>query len=154
MSFREKILWSSVASTVAIWGWYFAGFVAALNSGHLDQGAAVGKFILAVILLVVVQVVVAVAIAISSPREAQARADDRERAYALAAYRPAYFVMSTMVAVMMLAGPVLLRIANEITPAPEHSLMPVLLGNAALLTLVAGNLVHSGAQLVRYRLGG
>jgi hypothetical protein len=154
MAFREKILWSSVIATLAVWGWYFAGFVSALRAGHVDQGAAVGAFIVAVIVLVAVQVVAAVVLALASPKEAGARADARERAFALAAYRPAYFVMSTMIALLMIAGPVLLRIANEIEPGPPHGLMPVLLGNATLLTLVLGNLVHSIAQIISYRRGG
>jgi len=154
MSFREKILWSSVASTLAIWGWYFAGFVAAFQGGHVDQGASVGNFILAVILLAAVQIVAAIVIAIMSGREATAPADAREKAFALSAYRPAYLVLSACVVTLMLAGPVLLRIANEISPAPPHDLAPVLLGNALLASLVLANLVHSAWQIVRFRMGG
>ncbi|MEI9928210.1 MAG: hypothetical protein WDN44_11580 [Sphingomonas sp.] len=54
------------------------GSVSALGAGHVDQGAAVGDFIRAVILLVVVQVVAAIVIAITAPKEAGARADARE----------------------------------------------------------------------------
>lgn len=154
MAFREKMLWASLATTLAIWGWYFAGFVADLGAGRFDQGAATGSFVGTVVLLVVVQIAVAIAAAVFAGRDAQAPADDRERAFALAAYRPAYFVLSAAVVTLMLAGPVLLRIANEWTPAPPPGMAPVLLGNALLLALVLAELVHSGWQIIRFRMGG
>jgi hypothetical protein len=154
MAFREKMLWTSLAATLAIWGWYFSGFVTALRAGRFEQGAATGAFVQAVILIVVVHVVAAVVLAILSGRDAQAPADDRERAFALSAYRPAYLTLSALVVTLMLAGPVLLRIASEWTPAPPPGMAPVLLGNALLLSLVLAEAVHSGAQLIRYRVGG
>lgn len=154
MAFREKILWSSLLTTLAIWGRYFTGFVGALRAGRFDQGAAVGSFIQAVFLIVVVQIVAAIVIAIASGREASAPADDREKAFALAAYRPAYFVLSGCVVTLMIAGPVLLRIADAWSPVPPAGMAPVLLGNALLLSLVLAELVHGGWQLFRYRMGG
>jgi len=154
MAFREKILWASGMLTLGIWGWYFTGFVAALKSGHFDQGAAVGGFIQAIVVLVAINIVAAIVIAIMSGRDASAPADDREKAFARDAYRPAYFTLSAMVVTLMIAGPVLLRIALEWSPAPPNDLAPVILGNALLASLVLAELVHTGAQLVRFRLGG
>ncbi len=154
MAFREKILWSSVVITLALWGWYFAHFIAAMRVGRFDQGAEVGNFLQIVFLLIVVQAVTAAAIAIASGRDASRPADDREKAIALSAYRPAYFVLSAAMVTLMGAGPVLLRIANEVSPAPPAGMLPVLLGNACLLSLVLAGLVHSGWQIVRYRMGG
>lgn len=154
MAFREKILWASGTLTLGIWGWYFSTFVAALKAGQFDQGAAVGSFVGTVILLVVVQIVASVVIAIFTGRAAVEPADDREKAFALAAYRPAYFTLAAMVVMLMLAGPILLRIALEWSPAPPNDLAPIVLGNALLLSLVLAELVHSGAQLIRFRLGG
>ena len=154
MAFREKITWSSLLTTLVIWGWYFTGFVAALRAGHFDQGAAVGSFIQAVALIVIVQIVTSIVIAITSGRDAAAPADDREKAIALSAYRPAYFTLSACVVTLMVAGPILLRIANEWSPTPPADLAPVLLGNALLASLVLAELVHGGWQVIRYRMGG
>lgn len=154
MAFREKILWSSAVLTLLVWGWYFAGFVRALRAGQFDQGAAVGSFIMTVALLVALHIAASIAIAIQSGKDAARPADDRERAFARAAYQPAYYTLSAGVVTLMMAGPVLLRIAIEWTPAPPHGLAPVLLGNALLLVLVLSELVHTGAQLIRYRMGG
>ncbi len=153
MGFREKMLWGSMAATLLIWGWYFIGFARALRAGTLDPGVAFGSFVLTVIVLVVVEVAVAVVLAIASGREAEAPADDREKAYAVAAYRPAYFVLVTLIVALMLTAPIALRIGMEIPDLPK-GLASVLLGNALLASLVAAELVHSGAQLLRYRLGG
>lgn len=154
MAFREKILWSSGLLTLGIWGWYFTGFVGAMRAGHFDQGAATGAFIGTVVLLVIVHIVAAIVIAATSGKEASRPADDREKAFAIAAYRPAYFMLSAGVVTLMLAAPVLLRIALEWTPAPPHDLVPIVLGNALLFVLVLAELVHTGAQIVRFRMGG
>ena len=154
MAFREKMLWASLAATLGIWGWYFVRFVRALQAGNYDQGAATGDFISTVALVVVVHIVAAIVLAVVTGKEAGATADDREKAFALSAYRPAYYALSSAVVMLMLAGPVLLRIANEWQPAPPAGLAPVLLGNALLAALVLAELVHSGWQIVRFRMGG
>ncbi len=148
------MLWASLAVTLGIWGWYFIRFVGAMRAGIFDQGAATGDFAMSVTLIVIVQIVAATVIAIATGREANAPADDRERSFALAAYRPAYLVMTMGVVMLMLSGPVLLRIANEWQPAPPPGLAPILLGNGLLAVLVLAEIVHSGAQLVRFRMGG
>ena len=154
MAFREKMLWVSASATLLLWGWYFAHFVTQVRAGSFDQGAAVGNFIMTIVLLIAVQGIAGIVLAIMSGREAGAPADDREKAFALGGYRVAYFVLASLVVMLMLAGPVLLRIANEWTPALPPGIAPVLLGNALLLALVAAELAHSGYQLFRYRRGG
>lgn len=154
MAFREKMLWASLAGTLGIWGWYFAHFTAALSAGNFDQGEATGNFAMSVVLIVVVQIAAAIVIAIATGREAGAPADDREKSFALAAYRPAYLTLCMGVVMLMLSGPVLLRIANEWQPAPPPGLAPILLGNGLLFVLVLGEVVHSIAQLIRFRMGG
>jgi hypothetical protein len=154
MAFREKMLWLSLAMTLGIWGWYFARFVGAWRAGIFDQGAATGDFAGTVTLIVIVQIVVAIVIAIFTGRATDSLADDRERSFALAAYRPAYLVLVMGVVMLMLSGPVLLRIANEWQPAPPPGLAPILLGNGLLFVLVLAEVVHSSAQIFRFRMGG
>ena len=154
MAFREKIIWSTLVITLAIWGWYFAGFVTALQAGQFDQGAATGRFIVTVVLELIVQAGAAIVIAVSSGKAATRPPDDREKAFSLSAYRPAYIVLSACVVTLMLAGPILLRIANEWQPTPPAGLAPVLLGNALLASLVLAQVTHSGWQVLRYRMGG
>lgn len=154
MAFREKMLWASLLLTLGIWGWYFVRFAAAFRAGIFDQGAETGHFATSVILIVIVQIVAAIVVAIFTGRDADAPADDRERSFALAAYRPAYLILVMGVVMLMLSGPVLLRIANEWQPAPPPGLAPILLGNGLLFVLVLAEAVHGAAQIVRFRMGG
>lgn len=154
MAFREKMLWASLVATLGIWGLYFLRFVRGIQAGHFDQGAATGDFIRTVVLIVAVHIVIAITLAVLSGKEASAPADDRERGFAVAAYRPAYIVLASGVVMLMIAAPVLLRIASEWRPFPPPDLAPVLLGNALLAVLVLAEIVHDGWQIAHYRIGG
>ena len=154
MAFRETTLWASLALTLTIWGWYFARFVGAFNAREFDQGAATGDFATSIVLIVIVQIAAAILVAIFTGREASAPSDDREKAFARAAYGPAYFTLVMGIVMLMVSGPVLLRIANEWQPAPPPGLTPIMLGNGLLFVLVLGEVVHSTAQLIRFRMGG
>lgn len=154
MAFREKMLWASFVVTLAIWGRYFIGFARDFGAGHFDQGEAIGAFVHAVTLLVTTQIVIAIVVAIISGREANAPADAREKEFARNAYRPAYFVLCSGVVILLLSGPVLLRIVTEWQTGAPPGMAPILLGNALLGILVLAELVHDGGQLIRFRMGG
>lgn len=154
MAFREKMLWASLVATLWIWGWYFIDFVRDLRAGHFSEEDALASFIQAVVLLVVVQIVAAIVLASTSGRDAERPADDRERAFALSAYRPAYIVLSACVVTVMIAQPIVRRVVEAWTPMPFADLAPVVMGNALLASLVLAQLVHDGWQIVRFRMGG
>jgi hypothetical protein len=153
MAFREKMLWASAATTVVIWGWYFLGFVSALEAPVFNVGAEVGKFLFAVVALVVVQVVAAIALAISSPAEAQAPADDRDREFALVAYRAAFVTLSVLIATLTVVAPLTMATAPAWLGGRPMALVPIVISNALLLSLVIAELVRSATQLVLYRRG-
>ena len=154
MAFREKTLWASLVSTLAIWGWYFAGFWGAMRASRYDQAAETGNFITAIFLIVVVQIVMAVVLALSSGKEADAPADDREKAIALLGYRSAYIALMLIVVMLMITGPILLRMAYPWSPAPPPGMAPVLMGNALLAALVIAEVANAVTQLYRFRKGG
>jgi Kef-type K+ transport system membrane component KefB len=153
VAFREKMLWISLATTLAIWGWYFMGFVGAFRAGRFDQAAETDNFVAAVFLIVVVHIVMAVVLAIVSGREAQAPADDREKAIAMLGYRSAYTVLTLIVVMLMITGPILLRIAYQWAPPPPPGMAPVLMGNALLAALVIAEIANAVTQLIRFRKG-
>ena len=153
LAFREKTLWTSLVRTLAIWGWYFWGFSGAVRAGRYDQAAETGNFIAAILLIVMVQIVLAIILALSARKEANAPADDREKAIALLGYRSAYVALTVIVVMLMIAGPILLRIALEWAPAPPPSMAPVLMGNALLAALVIAEVANAATQLIRFRKG-
>ncbi|WP_157073672.1 hypothetical protein [Sphingomonas soli] len=153
MAFREKMLWTSLASTLAIWGWYFAGFADAVRASRYDLAAETGNFVTAIILIVVVQIIMAAALALTSGREANAPADDREKTIALLGYRSAYIALMLIVVMLMITTPILLHIAYEWTPAPPPSMAPVFMGNALLAALVTAEVANAVTQIIHFRRG-
>lgn len=154
MAFREKVAWTSLVTILAVWGWYFATLVAGFRAGGETFGDLAGRFVLAVILLVAIHIAAAIALAIASPREADAPADDRERGFALVAYRAAYFTLSTLVVITMLATPLIVHVAPTLLKGDPANVAAIVIGNAILFALVAAEAVHAGWQIVRFRMGG
>lgn len=153
MAFREKMLWASAATTVVIWGWYFLGFVSALQGPAFNVGAEIGKFLFAVVALIVVQVAAAIVLAISSPTDAQAPADDRDREFALVAYRAAFVTLSVLIAALTVVAPLTMATAPAWLGGKPMNLVPIVISNALLLSLVISELVRSATQLLLYRRG-
>ena len=154
MTFKEKVLWASLATTIGVWGWYFAGFVAALAAPHFDPGAATGRFLGAVFLLVVIQVVAITAISIWTPKEAGAPADDRDREFARRAYVPAFVTLSALVATLTVVAPMTIMTAPAWLGDRPAITVAIVISNALLLSLVLAELVRSGTQILLYRRGG
>ena len=140
MAFREKLAWISVATMSLVYGWYFwtilplagAGAGSALHYAKLLQGT--------IVTVVVLQVVLTIAVAAASPREARASEDEREKLITLKGTRAAYFVLVTGALCVSVAG--IFFKTNSL-----------LLGNYALLAVVAGNLAKDLTQIVHYRVG-
>jgi len=153
MGFREKMLWASAATTVVIWGWYFWGFVSALEAPVFNVGAETGKFVSAIVALTVVQIVAAIVLAISSPSEAQAPADDRDREFALVAYRAAFVTLSLLIATLTVVAPLTMMTAPAWLGGKPMIVVPIVISNALLLSLVIAELVRSATQLFLYRKG-
>ena len=153
MAFREKMLWASAAMTIVIWGWYFLGFVSALEGPSFNVGVEVGKFVSAMVALTVVQIVVAIGLAISSPAEAQAPADDRDREFALVAYRAAFVTLSVLIATLTVVAPLTMATAPAWLGGKPMSVVPIVISNALLLSLVIAELVRSATQIFLSRRG-
>ena len=91
MAFREKIAWVAFLSTVLIWG---AFFIILVQTPHQARGLAMlGPFIVATIAQAAVMIVAATIWAIGAPKEANAPADERDRAVGRRATGIAYFTL-------------------------------------------------------------
>ncbi len=91
MAFREKIAWVSFLSTVLIWGAFFV--ILALVPHQARGLAMLGPFIVATVAQAAVMIAAATIWAISAPKEANAPADERDRAIGLRATRMAYLTL-------------------------------------------------------------
>lgn len=154
MTFREKLLWISLIAVTAIFGSYLVDIGRLLSRGVVDAGQAYGGFVRSCILLVGIEVAGAIILAIIAPEDANAPADARDRDFAATAAVPAYHLLSALIVVVMLATPAILAIAPHWLKGNPATVSAVVLGNALLLALVLAHIVHSGAQLWRYRREG
>ncbi len=154
MTFREMMLWVSMVAVTAIWGSYLFDVGSLLARGTVDAGQAYGGFIKSVILLVGVEVAAAIILAIIAPADAEAPMDARDRDFAATAAVPAYHLLSALVVAVMLVTPGIVAAAPRWLTGDADTINAVIIGNALLLALVLAHLVHSGAQLWRYRREG
>lgn len=100
MAFREKIAWVSFLSTLLIWGGFF---IILATVPHGMRGLAMlGPFIVATMAQAAVMIAAASIWAISAPKEANAPADERDRAIGLRATRMAYLTLILGVAAVIL----------------------------------------------------
>lgn len=91
MAFREKIAWVSFLSTVLIWGAFF--IILALTPHGVRGLAMLGPFIVATVAQAAVMIAAASIWAISAPKEANAPADERDRAVGRRATGFAYLTL-------------------------------------------------------------
>lgn len=157
MSFREKIAWISLLTTVSVWGFYFARVGPALVGG--DAGPwQMALFVECVLFTVVAQVVLITVTAVGAPREAGAPADEREVRIAARATVVAYAILLALVLCVACATPFVLGMTLKVEGMTYVSLSSrgdptVIVANGILLAVVVAELVRSSATLTFYRLG-
>ncbi|MBN8814425.1 MAG: hypothetical protein J0J06_03135 [Sphingomonas sp.] len=137
MSFKEKIAWISVVTTILVWGGYF-GFMAA-TGGRMPGPVYLVGFFGAVIVQTILVVIASIVTAVLAPKDASAGSDERDRDISRRAYAIAYPVLLTLivlVAASMHFGITSRDMAYEIMAA-----------------IVIAEIVHYGAQIAGYRNG-
>jgi hypothetical protein len=152
MPFREKLAWISLTSTLLIWGSYFVEIGLDAAAGRLETGALLGLFVGRVILSVVVEVVLATAAALLTPKEANARADEREQLIALKATNAAYGVLSFGAVIAAVTGALVAVRGAGLLPQTEADVAFVS-ANGVLFALLLAEVVRSTFQIVGYRRG-
>jgi uncharacterized membrane protein len=151
MAFREKTAWISVATTILIWGYYCTQAMPPLLAGTADAGDFVGLLIGCTILSVIFQVVLTVIIAVMAPRDAEARADERERLFELRAGRIAYLIFSPLAATVAISSPFVIAASPHLFPTDPLGSAVLLMANGILFSLFFAELVRAGVQIAQYR---
>ncbi len=136
MSFKEKIAWISVVTTILVWGAYFWFVVAGARwPGPVYTVGFTGAVVVQTILMIAASVVTAV----MSPKEASAASDERDKAIARRAYAFAY--------------PVLLGLIVCVAACVHLGARPWDLVNGMMGAIVIAEIVHYAAQIAGYRRG-
>ncbi|WP_230771857.1 hypothetical protein [Sphingomonas sp. Leaf4] len=135
MAWREKQAWLALSVMVVAYGAYFA-LVAASQRSMLDMLLLFGGVATA---QAVIMIVGSILLAVRAGKEARAKADERDRAIDRRGTRIAYFVLLTG---MIVVGVVM--------PFSKQGWQ---ISNAALLALVAAEIVRYGVVVASYRRG-
>jgi uncharacterized BrkB/YihY/UPF0761 family membrane protein len=139
MAFREKIAWLTLATMLAASFVYFGivGPAAGFGKRHLVD--IIWSFGLVTAAQATAMVVGAIALALTARREANAAADERDRAIGRGAANIAYYVL--LVGVFLV---------GMVMPFSQPSWKIV---NAALAVVVAAEVIRHAIILVGYRRG-
>jgi len=136
LSYREKSIWGSLATTLVVYGYYFATIFSGERPSQINR-MALARLMSAVFVIVVIEVVYHVVIALTSREEPK---DERDILIEGKAYRNAYFLL--VADLFMLMGTVVLI-----------GLTPFLTVNLMLFSVVVSEIVSSLTQLFYYRRG-
>ena len=139
MAFKEKIAWLSLVAMVVAYGIYFALAVPLVRRGDATTLQLILLLGGVLVVQALVVIVASIALAVQSGREANAPADERDRAIARRGAAAAYYVL--MVG-MVVVGCVM----------PFNNKGWVLI-NAALLMLVTAEITRYGLIVASYRRG-
>jgi hypothetical protein len=137
MSFKEKIAWISVVTTVLVWGSYF-GFMAATHGQHPGPVYFIA-FVAAVIVQTILVAAASIVTAVLAPADASAGSDERDRAISQRAYALAY--------------PVLLALILCVAASIHFGARPVAMAYGIMGAIVIAEIVHYAAQIAGYRRG-
>lgn len=135
MAWREKQAWLALSVMVVAYGAYFS-LVTASEQSMLDMLLLFGGVAIA---QAVVMIVGSTLLAVQAGKEARAKADERDRAIDRRGTRIAYFVLLTGMIVV-----------GVIMPFSKQGWQ---ITNAALLALVAAEIVRYGVVVASYRRG-
>lgn len=135
MAWREKQAWLALSVMVVAYGAYFSA-VTASEQSMLDMLLLFGGVAIA---QAVVMIVGSTLLAVQAGKEARAEADERDRAIDRRGTRIAYFVLLT--------GMIVVGVVMPFTKQGWQ------ISNAALLALVAAEIVRYGVVVASYRRG-
>lgn len=160
-SFREKVAWISLLTTLLLYAPYFLvswRWLASLDPGRLGAWAGVFTVQLLLVPVVVLQVLLIplglTAFWLTGQRAGQAPADERDRAIATRATRAAYL---TLIVLTFVAFYMLLPFALSGRPLlglpPEVAFSPAALLLLGFMDFVTAEVVRFGVQACGYRRG-
>lgn len=139
MAFREKIAWLTLVTMVAAYGVYFGILGPAVGFGERRMADIIWSFGPAAAANAIVVIIGAIAIAVTGRKEANAPADERDRAIARRGGNVGYYVL--------IVGTMLVGVVMPFTDPPWKIV------NAALLAIVLAQMSHLGVILWSYRRG-
>lgn len=145
MSFRERVAWVFLTTTVLIFGPYFVHIGVLFAEDRLIGGEVLGTFIGATVVLTLLSILAGLALAFFR----QEPKDERDTAIDLKAIRNAYYVFAGLTMTAILA----VMCGTVLPTGPAWWAQPVLVGQVLLFSFVVAEVVHFATVVVCYRRG-
>ncbi len=139
LTFQEKSLWASLASTLLIFGIYFYKAFSILGDPQLEHNSVIGLFVGVVILITLVQIVLQTTLAIYSRKDLERKLDEREKLIGLKASQISHYVLGLGVWVTILS--------YYFNPSG------IMLVHTILFFFIVSEIVGYAFQLILYRRG-
>ena len=139
MSFREKIHWATLLTMILAFGWYFLVYPWRIVGSPAGVMATAGMLVPVIIAIIAAMTIATAFLAIRSPREVDAREDERDRGFHMRGTHLGYYPLVVGIWINILL------IFWGIGQAAQLNLM--------IATLVVAEVVRIGAQLYLYRRG-
>ena len=139
MSFREKIHWATLVTMILAFGWYFLVYPWQIVGSPAGVMASAGMLVPVTIAIIVAMTVATAFLAIRSPREADAREDERDRSFHMRGTHFGYYPLVVGIWINIFL------IFWGIGQTAQLNLM--------IATLVVAEIVRIGTQLYLYRRG-
>ena len=155
MTFRQKHLWITVATTIGIWGYYFWSVVARILEADLRSDrlsvSLTGLFIICLVAVVLVEIALTLIATVTTRKAERQAKDEREILAALKASHIALMGLITMVFCVS-AGAYFAGLigTNLVTPWQDHISdinVATILANILLACLVITELLRAGLTL-------
>lgn len=140
MSFREKTAWISMLSMLLVYGWYFIGQLPTFLARTTVVPEITSRLGVTIFALVFLQIIPIIVFSAGSPKEAQARPDERELMFEFKGFRSG-FVVLVLGALLCCVGGLWLDISRPI------------LAQAILFAVVLAEVSKLGTQIFHYRIG-
>ena len=154
LSFKEKSIWISLVSTLAIFGYYFYNIL--MLSGmpvEVAKLAALGLLIRTIIFSVIVEAVFQGMLAATNYKAAELGADEREKLIEFKGNAWGYCVLVT--GVMIVIGHILLQEQGlGFIVSAERLAIPLLTAHLLMFTFIISEVARFSGQLFYYRRGG
>ncbi len=139
MAFREKIAWLTLVTMLVAYAAYFTIVGPAVGFGETRMLDIIWSFGLVAAAHAIAVIVGAIFIAVTATKEAQARADERDRAIARRGATIGYYVL--------IVGMILVGVVMPFSDPPWKIV------NTALLAIVLAETVNNAVVLLSYRRG-
>jgi len=139
ISFKEKSIWTSLITTIIVFGYYFTRVFNLLNQTTTDSTNLIVLFIGVVIVMIILEIVSHITLAVIYKKEVNESSDERDKLIELKGIRISYWIL-----IFGIFQAIVSLLMNK---------SPLMVANIILLFFVFAQIVGESIKLYYYRKG-